>query len=170
MAEKENGTIEQINVTPIHNYQFIMGKLIPFWLIALFELGFGLFLGRILFIFQLKEAFTVVWFCRGISYCDPGVGTACIYGFTNPAAAMFLNFFFLITFVLMSGIFTPAESMPHWAQQVNIINPLSYFMRVIRMILLKGSGWSDIQGDFLNMSVYAVASVSLATWRYRKIA
>jgi ABC-2 type transport system permease protein len=83
---------------------------------------------------------------------------------------MFLNFFFMITFILMSGIFTPAESMPGWAQDVNIINPLAYFMRVIRMILLKGSEFRDIAGDFISMAVMAVVLFSLATWRYRKIA
>ncbi len=171
VAEKENGTIEQINVTPIHKYQFIMGKLIPFWLIALFELGFGLFLGRILFHIPIEGSLLLLYgFAAVYLIAILGLGLLVSTVSQTQQQAMFLNFFFLITFVLMSGIFTPAESMPHWAQQVNIINPLSYFMRVIRMILLKGSEWSDIRGDFLNMSVYAVISVSLATWRYRKIA
>jgi ABC-2 type transport system permease protein len=171
VAEKENGTIEQINVTPIHKYQFIMGKLIPFWIIALFELSFGLLLGRLLFRIPIEGNLLLLYaFAAVYLIAILGIGLLVSTVSQTQQQAMFLNFFIMITFVLMSGIFTPAESMPHWAQSVNIVNPLSYFMRVIRMILLKGSGWSDIQGDFLNMSVYAVISVSMATWRYRKIA
>jgi ABC-2 type transport system permease protein len=70
----------------------------------------------------------------------------------------------------MSGIFTPAESMPEWAQKVNIINPFAYFMRVIRMVLLKGSGFRDIKTEYLSMGIYAVTILSLAVWRYKKVA
>ena len=70
----------------------------------------------------------------------------------------------------MSGIFTPAESMPHWAQNLNLINPIAYFIRVNRMILLKGSQFSDLAGDFAVMALMAVSLTALATWRYRKIA
>jgi len=82
---------------------------------------------------------------------------------------MFLAFFFMLTFVLMSGIFTPVESMPQWAQKVNIINPFAYFMRVIRMILLKGSGFNDIRHEFISITIYAISILGLSVWRYRKI-
>jgi ABC-2 type transport system permease protein len=83
---------------------------------------------------------------------------------------MFLTFFFLLTFILMSGIFTPAESMPGWAQKVNILNPFAYFMRVIRMIILKGSGFKDILSELISISAFGVIILSLAIWRYRKVA
>jgi ABC-2 type transport system permease protein len=70
----------------------------------------------------------------------------------------------------MSGIFTPTESMPHWAQELNRINPMAYFIKVNRMILLKGSGFSDIAGEFATMAIMAVTLNALAIWRYRKIA
>ena len=70
----------------------------------------------------------------------------------------------------MSGIFTPEESMPHWAQQVNIINPFAYFMRAIRMILLKGSGFKDVLHDLVSVTIYGTILFSLAIWRYRKVA
>jgi ABC-2 type transport system permease protein len=81
---------------------------------------------------------------------------------------MFMYFFFMLVFLLMSGLFTPVESMPVWAQKINIINPFAYFMRVIRMILLKGSGFRDILRDFISMSIYALLALTLAVWRYRK--
>jgi ABC-2 type transport system permease protein len=83
---------------------------------------------------------------------------------------MFLLFFFFITFVLMSGIFTPSESMPDWAIRVNTINPMAYFIRVIRMVLLKGSGFAEISREFYSICVYAAVIMTLATWRYRKAA
>jgi len=74
----------------------------------------------------------------------------------------------MITFVLMSGVFTPAESMPDWAQKINYINPISYFMRVNRMVLLKGSDFSDISRDFYSLLVYGFLALSLAIFNYRK--
>jgi ABC-2 type transport system permease protein len=170
VREKELGTIEQINVTPIHKYQFLLGKLIPFWVIALFELGFGLALGKLLFDIPIQGSLLLLFaFAAVYLVTILGMGLLISTLSQTQQQAMFLNFFFMITFVMMSGIFTPAESMPSWAQQVNLINPLAYFMRVIRMILLKGSGFSDIRSDFLAMAVYAVIALNLAIWRYRKI-
>jgi len=170
VREKELGTIEQINVTPIQKHEFIIGKLIPFWVIALFELAFGLFLGKLLFDIPIEGSLLLLFaFAAVYLIAALGLGLLISTLSNTQQQTMFLNFFFLITCVLMSGIFTPAESMPHWAQEMNVINPLAYFMRVIRMILLKGSGFSDIRSDFLAISVYAVTAIALATWRYRKI-
>jgi len=83
---------------------------------------------------------------------------------------MFIGFFIVIVFILLSGIFTPTESMPVWVQKFNIINPLSYFMRVIRMVMLKGSGFSNLIPEFVSLGIYAIVILGLATWRYRKTA
>jgi ABC-2 type transport system permease protein len=171
VREKEMGTIEQINVTPIHKVEFIIGKLIPFWVIALFELAFGLVLGKLLFNIPIEGSLLLLFgFAAVYLVAVLGLGLLISTMAQTQQQAMFLNFFFIITFVLMSGIFTPAESMPNWAQLVNTINPLAYFMRVIRMILLKGSGFADIRADLAGMAVFALAALSLATWRYRKTA
>lgn len=169
VKEKEMGTIEQINVTPIAKYQFIIGKLFPFWLIALFELAFGLLIGRLLFHVPMEGSlgllfgFTAVYLVVAL-----GLGLLLSTFSDSQQQVMFLMFFFMLTFVLLSGIFTPAESMPMWAQRLNIINPYAYFMRVIRMIMLKGSGFWDIARDFFSLVVYAAIILSLAVWRYRK--
>ena len=163
------GTVEQINVTPVRKYQFITGKLIPFWIIALVELGFGLTLGKILFNIPIEGSLLLLFgFSAVYLIAVLGIGLLISTLSQTQQQAMFLNFFFLLTFILMSGIFTPAESMPRWAQHVNIINPLFYFMRVIRMILLKGSDFGNIRMDFIAMCVFALATTSLATWRFRK--
>ncbi|MCX6234726.1 MAG: ABC transporter permease [Bacteroidetes bacterium] len=171
VREKEMGTIEQINVTPIRKYQFIIGKLLPFWIIALFELAFGLAVGKILFnIPILGNLLLLFGFASLYLLAIMGIGLFISTVSSTQQQVMFLSFFFMITFILMSGIFTPSESMPQWAQQVNIINPFAYFMRVIRMVMLKGSGFQDISKEFFSLGVYAVVMLSLAVWRYKKVA
>ncbi len=170
VREKEMGTIEQINVTPIRKYQFIIGKLLPFWCIALFELGLGLTIGKQFFhVPMLGNIFLLFGFTGIYLLVILGIGLLISTFANTQQQVMFLAFFFLIIFILMSGIFTPTESMPQWAQYINIINPFYYFMRVIRMVLLKGSGFMDILKEFISLSVYAIIVLGLAINRYRKV-
>lgn len=169
VREKELGTIEQINVTPVRKYQFLLGKLIPFWILGIVELGFGLILGRLLFHVPIIGS---IWLLIGFT----AIYLMTVLGFGLLIAAisetqqqvMFVNFFFVLVFILMSGIFTPVESMPEWAHWVNRINPLAYFMRVIRMILLKGSGFANVWQDFLSIGVFGILMIGLAVRSYRK--
>ncbi len=171
VREKEIGTIEQINVTPIVKYQFIIGKLLPFWVIALFELAFGLFLGKLLFSVPIVGSLWLLFLFAGVYlFTLLGLGLLISTLANSQQQVMFLTFFLLIVFSLMSGIFTPIESMPLWAQKLDVLNPFAYFMRVNRMILLKGSGFSDILHDLVSIAVYGVFMLSLAIWRYRKVA
>ena len=171
VREKELGTAEQINVTPIRKYQFITGKLLPFWIIALFELSIGLLIGKIFFNLPMEGSIALLFLFASVYLMVAlGLGLFLSTVSNSQIQVMFLMFFFFISFVLMGGIFTPVESMPDWAIKVNTINPLAYFIRVIRMILLKGSGFADIQYEFYALLVYGVAILGLATWRYRKVA
>lgn len=169
VREKELGTAEQINVTPIKKIQFIVGKLVPFWILALAELCFGLAIGKLLYNLPLSGSLLLLLFYASVYLLVVmGIGLFLSALSNTQMQVMFLAFFFLITFILMSGIFTPAESMPDWAIRLNIINPIAYFMRVIRMVLLKGSGITDIAKETLYLGLYATAILSLAIWRYRK--
>jgi ABC-2 type transport system permease protein len=171
VREKEIGTIEQINVTPIRKYQFIAGKLIPFWIIALFELSFGLFIGKILFHIPMVGNIGLIFlFAAVYLLVVMGLGLFLSTITQTQQQAMFLAFFTMMVFMMMSGVFTPTETMPHWAQQVNYLNPIMYFMRVVRMILLKGSGFTDIYKELIAISVYAYFILSLAIWKYNKVA
>lgn len=171
VREKELGTAEQINVTPIRKYQFIIGKLVPFWIIALFELCFGLMVGKLLFDLPMVGSLALLFlFASLYLLLVMSIGLFLSAISDSQIQVMFLVFFFFITFVLMGGIFTPVESMPDWAIKVNTINPLAYFIRVMRMILLKGSGFSDITREFFSLGIYAAIMILLATWRYRKAA
>ncbi|MCD4695841.1 MAG: ABC transporter permease [Bacteroidales bacterium] len=170
VREKEMGTIEQINVTPIKKYQFIIGKTIPFWIIALFELAFGLTIGKILFDLPIEGSLVLLFGFAGVYLLVAmGMGLLISTMANTQQQVMFIIFFFMLTFIMMSGIFTSVESMPDWACYVNKINPYAYFMRVIRMVLLKGSGFWDISKEFFSLLIYGSLLLSLAVWRYRKV-
>ena len=169
VREKEIGTIEQINVTPIKKYQFIIGKLLPFWILAMGELTFGLLLMR--FLFQIHIVGSI-----GLLYLFAAVYILAILGFglfistitDTQQQAMFVSWFFLVVFILMSGLFTAIENMPRWAQTLTLSNPLRYFIEVVRMVILKGSGIHDISGHLLVILAFAIIINAFAIWRYRK--
>ena len=171
VREKEMGTIEQLNVTPIRKYQFVVAKLIPFLLIGLIDMAFGLLLGKIFFNIPFTGS---IWLLVGFTtlYLVAILGLTLFMSSISGTQQqyLFVVFFILMIFVLMSGIFTPAESMPRWAQDFNTINPAAYFMRVIRAVMLKGSGLQDIILEIKGISVIGVATISLAIIAYRKTA
>lgn len=169
VKEKEIGTIEQLNVTPIRKHHFIIGKLLPFWIIALFELAFGLTLGKL--VFHLPMEGNLLWvFLFAAVYLVVMLGMGLLIStFTDTQQqAMFITWFFIVIFVLMSGLFTPVESMPGWAQKITWFNPITYFVKVIRMVMLKGSGWEHIRQYLLVMCGFAVLLNAVAIWNYRK--
>jgi ABC-2 type transport system permease protein len=169
VREKEIGTIEQINVTPIKKYQFIIGKLLPFWIIALFELAFGLTVGKLLFDIPMVGNLGLVFLVAAIYLLViMGVGLFVSTLTNTQQQAMFVSFFFMMIFILMSGLFTSIDSMPKWAQEVDRLNPVAYFIRIIRMILLKGSTFVDIKRDLFSLGLLATLMLSLSVWRYRK--
>jgi len=171
VREKEIGTAEQINVTPIRKYQFIMGKLIPFWILALIELSLGLLIGKFFFELPFTGSYLLLLLYASVYLLVVmGLGLFISTVSRTQIQVMFLAFFFMLTFIMMSGIFTPAESMPDWAIRFNFLNPVAYFMKVIRMILLKGSELADIRREIIYLSIYAVTILSLAVIRYRKVA
>lgn len=170
VREKEMGNIEQINVTPIRKIHFIIGKLLTFWVIALLMLAVGLTIGKLLFDIPIVGSLWLLFLVASI-YLISVQGFGLIISSTSSTLqqAIFGIFFFMIVFIMMSGVFTPNDSMPQWAQILNYINPLAYFMRLIRMILIKGSGFADIYKDLLTLFCYGLTVISIAMWRYRKV-
>jgi len=171
VKEKEIGTIEQINVSPIRKYQFIVGKLLPFWALALFELALGLTIASLAFNIPIKGSILLIFLNAAIYLLVLlGIGLFISTVTNTQQQAMFLSWFFLVIFILMSGLFTPIESMPEWAQIINLLNPVAYFIKSMRMIMLVGSGFRDIWQILLILGIYAAMVLLLAVWRYRKVA
>ncbi|NNE45882.1 MAG: ABC transporter permease [Rhodothermales bacterium] len=170
VREKEIGTIEQLNVTPIRKYQFIIGKLLPFLVIALFELAFGLVIARLLFDVPMLGSLPLI-FALATVYMLVVLGIGLwISTFTDTQQqAMFLAWFFMVVFILMSGLFTPIESMPPWAQELTRLNPVAYFIKIMRRVLLKGAGFESVINEFVALVVYAFIVLSLAVRQYRKV-
>jgi ABC-2 type transport system permease protein len=170
VKEKEIGTIEQINVTPIKKHHFILGKMIPFLVIGLFLFSMGLFVvaGLVYGIkpvgsIPLLYAFLLIYLCAVLglgllisTYCD------------TQQQAMSIAFFCIMIFMLMSGLFTAVDSMPNWAIAIAKCSPVTYFIEVMRMVVLKGSGFAEIKTHFLAMIGFALFFNTWAIWNYRK--
>lgn len=169
VREKELGTIEQINVTPIRKYQFIIGKLLPFWIIALLELTLGLIVAKLVFAIPMVGSLWLIFgFASVYLLVVLGLGLFISTITYTQQQAMFIGFFFMIIFVLMSGLFTPIESMPVWAQQLTKGNPIAYFVDVMRLVLIKGAGFEAIQNHFLTTGCMGMGILTLAVLNYRK--
>jgi ABC-2 type transport system permease protein len=170
VKEKEIGTIEQLNVTPIKKNQFIIGKLLPFWIIGIFELAFGTTLGFFVFnVPMLGSPFLILLLAGIYLLVILGMGLF-ISTFTNTQQqAMFIAWFFMVIFMLMGGIFTPVESMPDWAQTITFFNPISHFSRAMRMVMLKGSGLKDVMNTIYVLSGFAFVMLTFAIIRYKKV-
>lgn len=171
VREKEIGTIEQINVTPVKKYHFIIAKMAPFLLIGLIDLAIGLLIGKLAFNIPFEGSMFLMFFAATL-FLIAVLGLALfISTFSSTQQQyMFVAFFCMIIFILMSGIFTPFESMPMWAQNFDIINPVAYLMRINRMVMLKGSGIYDISREFISLIVIGIVFTALAVLRYRKTA
>ncbi len=169
VREKEIGTLEQINVTPIKKHQFIIGKLFPFWVLGLVILTVGLLIAKIIFnVPMLGNIGLIYLFTSVYLLVILGMGLL-ISNFTDTQQqAMFIAWFFVVIFILMSGLFTPIESMPEWAQNITLFNPIRYFVEIIRMLMLKGSSLQDILPKFAIITLYAIVMNGLAVWSYKK--
>lgn len=169
VREKEIGTIEQINVTPIKKWQFILGKLIPFWLIGLFDFTLGLLIARFVYgIIPVGSIALLYMFVSVYLVALLGFGLLVSTYSENQLQSMFVAFFFVIIFILMSGLFSPVENMPAWARTISRLTPVTYFVEVMRMIVLKGSTFSDIKWQFFTEIIFAVILNSWAIWNYKK--
>ena len=169
VKEKEIGTIEQINVTPIRKYHFILGKLIPFWIIGLFVLTIGLTIARFAYgIIPAGSFLTIYVFAAVYLLAVLGLGLLISTYSANQQQSMLLSFFLMMIFILLGGLYTSIDSMPEWAKWITRFNPVSYFIEVMRMVVLKGSGLSDIKYHLLTMGGFAVAFNGWAVISYRK--
>lgn len=171
VSEKEVGTIEQMNVTPVGKFKFILAKLIPFWVVGfvVLTLSFGLAwliygilpVGSLGIIYLLSALFVLVM---------SGFGLVISNHSATMQQAMFVMFFFMIILLLMSGLFTPVMSMPQWAQIITILNPLKYFVDIMRMVYLKGSGLTDLSLQIGALLAFATLFNFWAVKSYRKSA
>ncbi len=169
VKEKEIGTIEQINVTPIKKWQFILGKLIPFWIVGMIVFTIGLLVMYIVYgIFPAGGLLTLYLFAGVFLTALLGLGLLFSTMANTQLQAMFIAFFFMMIFMLMSGLFTSTDSMPGWAKLISNLTPVTHFITVVRLIVLKGSGFADVCLEFFYLIIFALVLNGLAIWNYRK--
>ncbi|MEQ1677129.1 MAG: ABC transporter permease [Chitinophagaceae bacterium] len=169
VKEKEIGTIEQINVTPIKKYHFVLGKLIPFWILGLVVLTMGLTISRLFYgIIPAGSFLTIYIFAAIYLLAVLGLGLLVSTYSSNQQQAMLLSFFMMMIFILLGGLYTSIDSMPEWAKWITKFNPVSYFIEVMRMVILKGSSLADIRYHIYAMLGFAVVFNGWAVLSYRK--
>ena len=167
--EKELGTLDQLNVTPITKGQFITAKLLPFWLLSLVIFSIGLIIGKVVFGIPTRGSVPLVFLSAAI-YLVVALGIGLwISTFTSTQQqTMFVAFFIVLIYLLMSGLFTPVDSMPRWAQWVAEANPVKHFVFIMRAVLVKGAGVETILRPLAILAVGGVAVLSLAVRQYSK--
>ena len=169
VGEKENGTIEQMNVTPVKKLTFIISKLIPYWLAGYVVLTIGILVA--LFAWKLYPVGfmgTIYLFATIFLLAFSGFGLVISNYAATVQQAMFMMFFFVLTFIFMSGLYTPVENMPGWAQMISNFSPLKYIIEVLRRVYLKGSSFSDLIPQFMALCAFALFFNGWAVLSYRK--
>jgi len=169
--ENELGTLEQLNVTPMTKVQFIAAKLIPFWILSLVIFSLGLAIGKLVFGIPMRGSLLLVYLAAAvylIVVLGLGLGISTIT--RTQQQAMFVAFFVILIFLLMSGLFTPVDSMPDWAQRVAQANPVKHFVSIMRAVLMRGAGLETVGRPIAGLGIAGVAVLALAVLRYRKSA
>jgi len=169
VGEKEAGTIEQMNVTPVKKWQFILAKLIPYWMIALFVMTVCFILawliygitcqGNLAWVYLIAMLLALFWSSFGLiisNYSD------------TMQQAIFVMWFFVVCLMLLSGLFTPTRSMPDWAYLTTYINPMHYFVDAIRTVFIRGGDLHSIWHQVLALACIALFMGGWAVQSYRK--
>jgi len=167
--EKELGTLEQLNVTPITRGQFIAAKLLPFWVLGLVNLAIGLVVARLVFGVPMRGSLLLL-FGSAMIYLVVAlaIGLWISTLVETQQQAMFVTFFIMNVYLLMSGLFTPVDSMAPWVQVASQLNPVRHFVTISRAVLIKGAGLADIARPLIILTVYAAVMLGLAVRQYSK--
>jgi len=167
--EKEMGTLEQLNVTPIGKAEFITAKLLPFWVLGMIDLGLGLVAARLVFGIPIRGSLVLLMGSAGLYLIVAlAIGLWISTLVETQQQAMFLSFFVIMIYLLMSGLLTPIDSMPHWVQVASLVNPVRHFVSISRAILVKGAGLTEIAVPLTTLGIFAVGFLTLAIRQYRK--
>jgi ABC-2 type transport system permease protein len=169
VSEKQTGTIEQMNVTPVKRWTLILSKLIPYWIIGFLILSISI--GVALLYWGLKPAgslLTIYLFTSLFVVAFSGFGLVISNYASSVQQAIFMMFFFMLTFIFFSGLYTPVENMPQWAQMISNISPLKYLMQVFRLVYLKGSSFNELHRQFFALISFAFLFYSWAILSYKK--
>ena len=169
VREKEIGTLEQLNVTPITKIQFVAGKLAPFWIIALADMAIGLGIAWLVFDIPMRGSLLLVLAATVVYlFAALGLGLYISTVVDTQQQAMFVTFAINMVYLLMSGLFTPIASMPGWAQWLAEASPVKHFIVIMRAVLVRGAGLADIGVPLAVLALYGTAILALSVRQYSK--
>jgi ABC-2 type transport system permease protein len=169
VREKEAGTLDQLNVTPVTRPVFIAAKLIPLWVIAMVVLAIGLAVGHFAFGVPVRGSLLLVFGGAALYLVAAlGIGLWVSTVTETQQQAMFVNFSILMVYLLMSGLFTPVSAMPHWAQWVARFNPMMHFITLMRAVMLKGAGLADVAPQLGVLALAGAVVLTVAIRQYHK--
>ena len=169
VGEKESGTIEQINVTPISRFMFILSKLVPYWIIGLFVLTVAMLVARLVYGLAPVGSIGAIYFGALLFILTISGFSLTIANFSETMQqTMFVMFFFIMTFMLMSGLLTPIDSMPVWAQRFTLILPPRYYVEILRSVYLKGTTIAELWTNYAALGIFSIIFNTLAALTYKK--
>lgn len=169
VGEKESGTIEQINVTPISRFTFTLAKLVPYWIIGLFVVTVAIVVARLVYGLVPVGSIWDIYFGALLFILTISGFSLTIANFSDTMQqTMFVMFFFIMIFMLLSGLLTPVDSMPEWAQRFTLILPPRYYIEILRSVYLKGTTIAELSANFIALGIFAVVFNALAAITYKK--
>ena len=169
VLEKQNGTIQQINVTPVSKGVYVLSKLIPYWIVGLVVLTIAILIGWLVYgMLPAGNLFTIYLNSLMFIFVMSGMGIIIANYSDALQQAMFVMFFVYVIFVLMSGLLTPIDSMPQWAQDLTYIMPPRYYIDAMRALFQRGTPLHALNFDFLMLVGFAVVLNLVAVLTYKK--
>lgn len=169
VREKDAGTLDQLNVTPVTRAIFIAAKLIPLWSLAIVDLAIGLVVAYFVFDMPIRGSLLLVFGAAGLYLIGAlGIGLWISTVAETQQQAMFVSYSILLVYILMSGLFTPVNGMPTWAQWMAQVSPVMHFAHLMRAVLLKGAGLRDVLQQLTILSVISVTVLTIAVRQYQK--
>jgi ABC-2 type transport system permease protein len=169
VKEKEIGTLEQLMVTPLKRYQLLFGKIIPFLILTFIELMVVMTCAKFIFNIQIQGSYLLLALLAFLFlFTTLGFGIFISTLTNTQQEAMFMSWFFMVFMLLMSGFFIPIENMPDFLQSITYLNPMRYFLAIIRDIFQKGSTISYLLIDVIPMTIYGVLIFLLGVLNFHK--
>lgn len=169
VSEKESGTIEQMNVTPIKTSMFVLSKVVPYWIIGIIDISIAMFIAAIIYdLYPSGSLYAIYLAAMLFILVMSGIGIIIANFSSRMSQSMFLMLFVVLLFVLMSGLFTPVNSMPDWAQYATYALPPRYFIEIMRSVYLKSTPISELSISYLSLTVFAIATNAVAALTYHK--
>jgi ABC-2 type transport system permease protein len=169
VREKEIGTMEQLMVTPIRSFELIMGKLLPFAIVGIIEVALVVVAALLVFRMPIRGSILLLFGCAVLFLLSTlGVGLFISTISQTQQQAMMSSFFFFLPALLLSGFAFPIRNMPVSVQYLTYLNPLRYFMQIVRGLFLKGTGVESLWQEIVALAIFGVAILGISVLRFQK--